>query len=128
APYTETSASFGPFDITSFTVTGQNTILFMSPPPGHYGEVKRISILQDGAVILSVRDTQAVSISQSPSFTFRLPVLAVTGLSPSNNNPSTGTPVTFNASYRGGTNPINCFFKFSYGKTSSTTSSAGICS
>ena len=128
APYAETSVNFGPFDITNFTVDGQNTIMFQSPPPGHYGEVKRISITQDGALILSVRDTQAVSLSQSASFTFSLPALVITSLSASGNNPSTGEPVTFTASYQGGTDPISCSFKFGDGQSSSTAGSAGTCS
>ncbi len=73
APYTNRWVSFGPFDITSFVVQGQNTIVFMSPSPGHFGLVKNVTITQGDSTLLHVRGARHVSLTHSVTFTFSNP-------------------------------------------------------
>src|SRR5207244_11749697 len=54
-PYTNRWVKFGPFDITSFVIQGQNTIVFSDPTIfDHFGLVRNVTIVQCNTVLLLV--------------------------------------------------------------------------
>jgi hypothetical protein len=128
APYTNTWVNFGPFDITSFVVQGQNTIVFMSPAPGHFGLIKNVTITQGNVVLLHVAGARFVSLSHSVTFTFSIPPLIITSFTVSNQSPSQHQSVIFTASYTGGTGPFTCTFKFGDEESSTIIGTSGSCS
>jgi PKD repeat protein len=128
ALYTNTWVNFGPFDITSFVIHGQNTIVFMSPPPGHFGLVKNVTITQGNVLLLHVMGARFVSLSHSVTFTFSIPPLVITSFTVSNSTPLVGEKVTLSATYTGGTAPFKCVFEFANDESASAIGTAGGCS
>jgi len=128
APYRNRWVNFGPFDITNFVVQGQNTIVFMSPPPGHFGLIKNVTIVQGTVLLLHVKGVEFVSLSHPVTFTFSIPPLVITSFTASNTSPKTGDNVTFTATYTGGTAPFKCVFSFGDEESVRTTGTAGSCS
>jgi PKD repeat protein len=108
--------SFGPFDITSFVVQGQNTIVFSSPPPGHFGLIKNVTITQGDTLLLHVSGTRFVALFHPVKFTFSNPPLILTMFTAVPSTVSQGQPVTFTATFTGGTAPFTCFFNFGDGE------------
>src|SRR5947207_13150711 len=52
-PYQNSAVEFGPFDITSLLVSGQNTILVRDPPSfDHFGVVRTVRIVQGSSILL----------------------------------------------------------------------------
>jgi hypothetical protein len=127
-PYTNTWVNFGPFDITNFVIQGQNTIVFMSPPPGHFGLVKNVAITQGDTVFLQVKSARFVTVSHPVTFTFSNPPLVITSFTVSTTTPSEEQVVTFAASFTGGTSPFRCTFRFGDDESASVTGTAGACS
>jgi hypothetical protein len=127
ASYTNTWVSFGPFDMTSFVVQGQNTIVFISPPPGHFGLVKNVTIIQGSSILLHVMGARPVSLSRTVTFTFSIPPLTITSFTTSNPAPSVDQSVTFTASFTGGTSPFTCVFRFGDDEAASTVGVSGSC-
>jgi PKD repeat protein len=128
-PYDNTWVSFGPFDITSFVVPGENTIVFMSPPPGHFGLVKNITITQGDTVLLHVNGARAVSGSRTLTLTFSNPPLVVTSYTVNPTPVVQGVQVTFTATFTGGSAPFTCSFTFGDGSPAVVvTTSSGTCS
>src|SRR2546430_1816575 len=77
-PYESTVVNFGPFDITSFVVDGQNSILFRDPTPfDHYGIVSNVTIVQDNSLLLHVLRPRGVHPTLSFSYTFSSQPLTV---------------------------------------------------
>jgi len=128
APYANTWVNFGPFDITSYVVQGQNTIVFMSPPPGHFGLVKNVTITQDNILLLHVGGARFVSLSHPVTFTFSIPPLVITSFTVSNNTPAADQSVAFTATYTGGTAPFKCIFLFGDGESAVVNGTNGSCS
>ncbi|TMI31992.1 hypothetical protein E6H27_05955, partial [Candidatus Bathyarchaeota archaeon] len=128
-PYDNVWVNFGPFDITSFVVQGENTIVFQSPPPGHFGLVKNILITQGDTVLLQVNGSRAVSASRSPTFTFSNPPLVVTSYTVNPTMVVKDATVTFTATFTGGSGPFTCSFTFGDGTPAVVvTTSSGTCS
>ncbi len=127
-PYQNTWVSFGPFDVTSFVVQGQNTIVFISPPPGHFGLVKNVTITQGNTVLLRVAGTRFVSLSHPVTFTFSIPPLVITSFTVSDTTPTVEQDVTFTATYTGGTAPFTCIFNFGDNDSQVVPGSNGSCS
>jgi hypothetical protein len=126
-PYADKWVSFGPFDITNFVVQGKNTIVFLSPPPGHSGLIKNI-LIKGNTVLLHVMGASSVSLHRSATFTFSNPPLTVTGFNAAPTNSRQNQVFTFTASYTGGTGPIKCIFRFGDGESITVTAHAGVCS
>jgi hypothetical protein len=121
--------SFGPFDITSFTVPGENTIVFLSPPPGHFGLVKNIAITQGDTVLLQVNGARAVSGSRTLTLTFSNPPLVVTSFTVAPVPVVQGVEATFASTFTGGSAPLTCSFTFGDGAPAIViTASSGTCS
>jgi hypothetical protein len=128
-PYQNNWVSFGPFDITSFVVQGQNTIVFMSPSPGHFGLVKNILITQGDTILLQVRGARPVSLTRTVTITFSNPPLVVTSYTVSPTPVVKDATVTFTATFTGGTAPFTCSFTFGDGSPAvNVTVSSGSCS
>lgn len=127
--------NFGPFDITNFVVSGQNTILFKDPSSfDHFGLVGNVVITQDGSVLLNAPRTRGVYPAFSFSYTFSNPVLSVTSfvsLDAANNVVTTTTVdqgLSFTAMYTGGTGPFTCVFSFGDGHRTAVAGNNGVCS
>ena len=127
-PYRNTWVNFGPFDITNFVIQGQNTIVFMSPPPGHFGLIRNVTIVQGDTVLLRVSGSRFVNAFHSVTFTFSIPPLVITSFTASNSTPFVEEPVIFTASYTGGTAPFTCTFRFGDDESSSVIGTSGTCS
>jgi len=122
-------ASFGPFDITSFVVQGENTIVFMSPPPGHFSLVKNVTITQGDTVLLGVPGARFVNGSHSTTFTFSNPPLVVKSYTVNPIPVIKDATVTFTATFTGGSAPFTCKFTFGDGSPAVNVSvSSGTCS
>jgi PKD repeat protein len=129
APYDNTWISFGPFDISSFVVQGQNTILFTDPQTSdHFGLVKNVTIVQGNTVLLHVQRARGVYPGFSFSYTFSVPPLIITSFTASPTSPVAGQPVTFTATYTGGTAPFRCIFFFGDDGYAAVAGSNGTCS
>jgi PKD repeat protein len=127
--YDNTWVNFGPFDITSFVVQGENNIVFMSPSPGHFGLVKNITITQGDTILLHVKGARVVSLTRSPTFTFSNPHLVVANFTVNSAQPVHGMTVTFTATFSGGSAPFTCSFTFGDGSPAVVvTTSSGKCS
>jgi hypothetical protein len=116
AAFANKFVSFGPFDITSFVVQGQNTIVFKSPPPGHFGLVKNVTITQGDTLLLRVSGARFVTLFHPVTFTFSNPPLVLTSFTASPATTSQDSPVTLTATFTGGTAPFTCFFNFGDGE------------
>jgi len=129
APYEDKWIRFGPFDITSFVVQGQNTVLFMDPQTAdHFGLIKNVTIVQGDTVLLQVARARGIYPGFSVTYTFSIPPLVLTGFTVSDSGPAAGQNVTFTATYTGGTGPFKCIFSFGDGKFAIVNGVAGVCS
>ena len=126
-PYESAVVNFGPFDITSFVVDGQNSILFKDPTPfDHYGVVSNVTIVQDSSVLLHVLRPRGVHPTLSFSYTFSSQPLTVANLAAL---ASPGQTVTsFALTFTGGTGPFTCIFSFGDGDRAVVVGSNGTCS
>jgi hypothetical protein len=128
APYDNKWVSFGPFDISSFVVQGQNTILFMDPQTAdHFGLVRNVTIVQGSTVLLQVMRARGVFPGFSFSYTFSNPPLVITSFTGSSSSTVSGQ-VTFAATFAGGTAPFKCIFSFGDGESASVAGVNGACS
>jgi len=133
--YGGTDVNFGPFDITSFLVNGQNTILFQDPTSfDHYGIVSNVTIVQGNTLLLHSSRGRGVFPGFSPRFTFSNPALTITSftsVTSSNQGVTTTAPdvdLIFTATYAGGTGPFTCIFSFGDGDHAVVAGSNGACS
>jgi hypothetical protein len=128
APYDNVWVNFGPFDITSFVVQGQNTVLFKDPQTSdHFGLVKNVTIVQGNIVLLHVERARGVFPEFSFSYTFSNPPLMIKDFTASNPSTSDLRIVTLTATYTGGTAPFKCNFSFGDGESASVAGSNGTC-
>jgi PKD repeat protein len=128
APYDNKWVAFGPFDITSFVVQGQNTILFKDPQTSdHFGLVKNVTIVQGSVILLHVERARGVFPAFSFSYTFSNPPLKIKDFTASS-SPIAGQAVTFTATYTGGTGPFRCVFLFGDGGSAVVNGTNGTCS
>jgi hypothetical protein len=128
APYYNTWINFGPFDITSFVVQGQNTVLFMDPQTTfHFGLVKNVTVVQGNTVLLHVERARGVFPGFSVKYTFSNPPLVLRSFTASTSTATEGQAVTFTATYTGGTSPFKCIFLFGDGGSASVTGVNGVC-
>jgi len=125
--FTNKFVSFGPFDITSLVVQGQNTIVFSSPPPGHFGLIKNVTITQGDTLLLHVSGTRFVALFHPVTFTFSIPPLVLTSFTASPATTSQGNTVTLTATFTGGTAPFTCFFNFGDGEGMRVSSTGQSC-
>ena len=128
APYTNRWVNFGPFDITSFVIQGQNTIIFKSPPPGHFGQVRNVTIAQGGTILLQVSRPNFVTSLHSVTYTFSIPPLVITSFTVSSSSPKVDQTVTFTTTFTGGTAPFKCVFRFGDDESQTVLASANSCS
>jgi PKD repeat protein len=128
APYTDTWVAFGPFDITSFVVQGQNTIVFQDPLSSHFGLVRNVTIIQGNIVLLHVVKASAVFPGHPTTYTFSIPPLIITSFTVSPASPRVNQAATFTATYTGGTAPFTCFFRFGDEESMRVAGSSGTCS
>lgn len=128
-PYTNRWIDFGPFDITTFVINGQNNITFADlNPADHFGIVKNVTITQGSTVLLHVPFARGVEPDQKVTYTFSIPPLVLVSFTVSNQNPSVGATVTFTATFTGGTAPFKCFFSFGDFRFAVVSSTGGSCS
>jgi len=127
-PYMNTWVKFGPFDITSFVVQGQNTIVFKDPLMSHFGLVRNITITQDATILLRVPGVSVVFRGHSVTYTFSVPPLVITSFTVSAQTPNVDQNLTFTAAHTGGTAPFKCTFSFGDGESSTIIGSASTCS
>jgi len=124
--YENAIINFGPFDITSFIVDGQNTILFKDPTLfDHYGVVSNITIVNGDSVLLHSGRARGVYPAFSFSYTFSSQPLTVGSVSAL--TPASQGVTTFTASFTGGTGPFTCVFSFGDGDHTTVTGSNGTC-
>jgi hypothetical protein len=129
APYTDTWVKFGPFDITSFVVQGQNTIVFRDPTSfDHFGLVRNVTIIQGTTILLQVHGAKIVSPGHSVTYTFSNPPLVLTSFTVSASFPTVGQSVTFTAAFTGGTGPFRCIFRFGDDERAVVAGTSGTCS
>ena len=127
--YTSRWIKFGPFDITSFVVNGQNNITFTDVNVAdHFSIVRNVTIVQGSTVLLNVRGAAGIFPGHSKTYTFSIPPLVLTSFTASLSSPVVGQTVTFTATYTGGTAPFSCFFSFGDGHFGLTQGSNGSCS
>src|SRR5439155_7490952 len=126
--YTNRWVNFGPLDITSFVVQGQNAIVFTDPLTSHYGLVRNVTITQGSTILLHVRHASAVYPGHPRTYTFSVPTLSVTGFAVSTTTLGLNHSETFTATFTGATAPFKCTFKFGDGEPMTVTGSAGSCS
>lgn len=127
-PYANTWIKFGPFDITSFVVQGQNTIVFKDPLSSHLGLVRNVTIVQGNTVLLHVVRASPVFPGHSATFTFSIPPLVITSFTFSPANVIVDQPETFTVTYTGGTAPFKCLFRFGDEEDALVTGSSTTCS
>jgi hypothetical protein len=128
-PYDNRWVNFGPFDITSFVVQGQNTILFKDPQTSdHFGLVKNVTIVQGNTILLHVERARGVYPAFSFTYTFSIPPLVITSFTASTSTPTVEQNVTFTATYTGGTSPFRCIFSFGDFHFASVVGANGTCS
>ena len=126
--YENTAVDFGPFDISAFLVSGQNTIQFKDPTSfDHYGVVRNVLIVQGNSILLQAPRARGVYPGSSFSYTFSNPPLTISSFT---------SPLavvldqvqTFTATYTGGTGSFTCTFRFDDGESATVLGSAGTCS
>jgi hypothetical protein len=128
-PYTSRWIKFGPFDITSFVVNGQNNITFTDlNPADHFSIVRNVTIVQGSTVLLNVHGAAGIYPGHSKTYTFSIPPLVLTSFIASSSSPIVDQTVTFTATYTGGTAPFSCLFSFGDGHFGFTQASNGSCS
>jgi len=128
-PYTNRWVKFGPFDITSFVIQGQNTIVFSDPTIfDHFGLVRNVTIVQGNTVLLHVPGARGVYPGHSVAYTFSIPPLVITSFTASTRTATVDQVVTFTATYTGGTAPFRCFFSFGDFEFASVAGVNGACS
>ena len=128
APYSNTWIKFGPFDITSFVVQGQNTIVFKNPLLSHFGLVRNVTIVQGNTILLHVARTSPIFPGHSATFTFSIPPLVITGFTVSPATAIVDQPETFTVTYTGGTAPFRCLFRFGDDEAALVIGSSTTCS
>jgi hypothetical protein len=111
-PYENQWVNFGPFDITSLVVPGENTIIFINPLTSHQGVVRNINITQGDTTLLFQKEKRLVSPDHSISLTFSNPPLAVTSYTVDPTPVVQGITETFTATFTGGSAPFTCSFTF----------------
>jgi len=112
-PYHNVWVNFGPFDIASFVVQGQNTIVIRDPQTGdHFGRVRNLMIMQGHTVLLNASRNRGIDPGITVTYTFSNPPLVLTGFSATSTTFSTEQSVGFTASFTGGTGPFKCIFLF----------------
>jgi hypothetical protein len=127
--YEHTWVTFGPFDITSFVIQGQNTIVFSDPTAfDHFGLVKNVTIVQGSTILLHVQGARGVFPGHSVTYTFSMPPLVLTSVTVSAASPAVEQSVTFAATYKGGTAPFKCIFGFGDGERAVVAGVSGTCS
>jgi len=127
-PYQGVAVDFGPFDITSLLVTGQNTIVFKdSTSFDHFGVVRNVRIVQGNTILLHVSHARGVSPDSSFSYTFSNPPLTLNSFTNSGATVSNQV-LTFAVTYTGGTGPFVCIFRFGDGESRSVSSVGSSCS
>jgi len=128
-PYESTAVDFGPFDISGFIVSGQNTILFRDPTSlDHFGVVRNVQIVQGSSILLQAPRARGVYPGFSFSYTFSNPPLTVNSLTSSSTETGPEQILTFAVTYTGGAGPFTCVFKFGDGESTTVISGEGICS
>jgi PKD repeat protein len=127
APYTNTWIRFGPFDITSFVVQGQNTIVFRNPLVSHDGLVRNVTITQGNTILLQVMRASSVEPGEPTTYTFSIPLLKITDFI-GQSSPSSGQTVKFTATFTGGTGPFRCVFRFGDDQSALVSGSSSSCS
>jgi PKD repeat protein len=128
APYMRTWINFGPFDITSFVVQGQNTIVFLDPVSSHFGLVRNVTIIQGTVVLLHVVRASPVFPGHPTTYTFSIPPLIITSFTVSHVSPTENQVAAFTVTYTGGTAPFNCDFRFGDGESVLVSGFSGKCS
>jgi len=129
ASYMNKWVNFGPFDITSFVVQGQNKVVFTDPTSfGHFGLVRNVTIVQGNTILLHVLGARGVFPGHSVTYTFSIPPLVLTSFTISASTPAVDQSVTFTATYTGGTAPFKCVFGFGDGERAVVTGASGTCS
>ncbi len=128
-PYRLAAVDFGPFDISVFLVSGQNTILFKDPTPfDHFGVVRNVLIVQGNSILLQAPNARGVSPGFSFSYTFSNPPLTINRFTSSSTEADSDQVLTFAATYTGGTAPFKCIFRFGDGESMTVAGSGGTCS
>jgi hypothetical protein len=126
--YENRAVDFGPFDISIFLVSGQNTILFKDPTSfDHYGVVRNVLIVQGNSLLLQEPRARGVYPDFSFSYTFSNPPLTISSFT----SPSAAVSdqvQTFTATYTGGTGSFRCIFRFGDGESMIVVGSSGTCS
>lgn len=128
APYNLTWVKFGPFDISSFVIKGQNNVTFRDPLTSHFGLVKNVTIVQGSQILLQVRRAAAVFPGHSVTYTFSIPPLVITSFTATPSNLRVDQNVTLTATFTGGTAPFTCFFRFGDDESASVLAVGGSCS
>ena len=128
AAYADTAVNFGPFDVSSLLVNGQNSVSFTDPLSEHFGRIRNVAIVQGDTVLLHVLGARAVFPGHSATFTFSIPALVLTSFSVSTTTPVESQVVTFTATFTGGIAPFKCTFGFGDGEHSVVTGASGTCS
>ena len=127
--YANAAVDFGPFDVTAFLVTGQNTVLFKDPTSSdHFSVVSNVLIVQGSTVLLSTPRARGVSPSSSFAYTFSSPPLTVDSFTITPARPTADQFATLTATYSGGTGPFRCIFRFGDSERASVIGSNGTCS
>ena len=128
-PYQNRAVEFGPFDITSLLVSGQNTILFRDPTSfDHFGVVRNVRIVQGSSILLEAPRARGVYPGFSFSYTFSSPPLSINSFTSSSTAAASDQVLAFMATYTGGTAPFTCMFRFGDGESMTLAGSAGVCS
>src|SRR2546422_75997 len=128
-PYENAAVDFGPFDISGFVVSGQNTILFRDPTSfDHFGVVSNVRIVQGSSILLQAPRARGVYPGFSFSYTFSNPPLTVNSFTSSSTGTGPEQILTFAVTYSGGAGPFTCVFKFGDGESIAVSSSLGTCS
>ncbi len=127
-PYQNVWVNFGPFDISSFVVQGQNTIVIRDPQTSdHFGRVRNLMIMQGDTLLLNASRNRGIDTELTVTYTFSNPLLVLTGFSASSTTFSTEQSVGFTASFTGGTGPFKCIFRFGDYSSAVVTAADGTC-
>jgi hypothetical protein len=127
-PYANVWVNFGPFDITSLIVQGQNTIVIRDPQTSdHFGRFKGVKIMTDNNVLLNALQNRGISPGFTVTYTFSNPPLVLTGFGAASTTFSTDQSVGFTASFTGGTGPFKCIFRFGDYSSAVVTAVDGTC-
>ena len=128
APYHNVWVNFGPFDITSLVLQGQNRIIIKDPQTSHhFGRVKDLVITQGDTVLLNAPRDRGIYPGFTLTYTFSNPPLVSTGISAAGTTFTEGQQIGFAASYTGGTGPFKCIFIFGDDSSSVVSGVDGTC-